>query len=47
MLSELLMKMYGAGLMEIDTHPWTIRASHPIALPSVNSPASRRRRRHA
>jgi methyltransferase-like protein len=22
MLSELLMKMYGAGLMEIDTHPW-------------------------
>lgn len=27
MLSELLMKMYGAGLMEIDTHPW----SYPIA----------------
>jgi methyltransferase-like protein len=25
MLSELLMKMYGAGLMEIDTHPW----AHP------------------
>ena len=23
MLSELLMKMYGAGLMEIDTHPWS------------------------
>lgn len=26
MLSELLMKMYGAGLMEIDTHPWNYPA---------------------
>lgn len=27
MLSELLMKMYGAGLLEIDTHPWP----YPVA----------------
>ena len=27
MLSELLMKMYGAGLMEIDTSPWPYPAT--------------------
>jgi SAM-dependent methyltransferase len=35
MLSELLMKMYGAGLMEIDTNPWTY-PSKPSDRPSVS-----------
>jgi SAM-dependent methyltransferase len=35
MLSELLMKMYGAGLMEIDTHPWSYPTS-PSDRPCVS-----------
>lgn len=27
MLSELILKMYGAGLMEVDTHPWSYPAA--------------------
>ena len=34
MLSELLMKMYGAGLMEIDTQPW------PYPAKPTNKPAT-------
>ncbi len=35
MLSELVMKMYGAGLVEIDTHPW-IYPARPSARPCVS-----------
>jgi len=35
MLSELVMKMYGAGLVEIDTHPWMYPA-RPSARPCVS-----------
>jgi SAM-dependent methyltransferase len=35
MLSELLMKMYGAGLLEIDTHPWQYPAK-PSERPCVS-----------
>ncbi|HYI91973.1 MAG TPA: class I SAM-dependent methyltransferase [Bryobacteraceae bacterium] len=35
MLSELLMKMYGAGLLEIDTHPWPY-PSKPSERPAVS-----------
>ena len=39
MLSELLMKMYGAGLMEIDTHPWNY-PSKPSERPAVSQLAA-------
>ena len=36
MLSELLMKMYGAGLLEVDTYPWNYPAK-PSERPAISS----------
>jgi SAM-dependent methyltransferase len=44
LLSELLLKMYGAGLMEMDTHPWPYAAKpseHPCASKLARSQARR------